>query len=267
MEPEEAKILSNLTQQLKAAVEGFSGQSNIRKQLQDLGVKVISDERLAERIGVLATLHAYVLEAAAGRAPDAILASIEEKFNTVDNILRRVAIPWGRAGDRTYFAKFMQFYEKMMSRARSKVLSVRELMSLEEAGRELLVQFSEVATNDEDEEEVDSAEDTNPPPMADLLDRSPTAWRTQRPVSYSKRLVNKFELIRVLQTYLSEEVYSRALFLCDLCFLEMDVLPSWSFSTQQQFFSTPTTPFIPGANLQPVLAPPPAEQTRKRLPE
>ena len=100
--------------------------------------------------------------------------------------------------------------------------------------------------------------------LNNLLNIGPDGWQVELPegFSFGRRLVDKSELIRVLGNYLREEVFARALFLIDLCFLEIDVLPSYTFTTQQTFFPMvggQAASITPGSHLQPLIEQPPED--------
>jgi len=193
----------SIKEKLMGLIGSFS-TTGLRDKMEELGIRVISDERLMKRIEILAELHEDILKEAEGETPEEKLEKLIDKLEQADNILRKVAVPWGRGGDRKWFAEFMKHYEKLISLARVHLTCVRDLLRAREV---------------EESEEVD---------------RAPDAWRRVKPrTSVYRRLVDKSELVRLTENYLKQEIYPYLLFLIDVSFLEMDVLPSWTIAMRK----------------------------------
>jgi hypothetical protein len=209
-------------------------ETTFRMQLDKLGIQVLHDEWLAKRINILAELHNIVIQRVTEQkteaSPEGRLKIIKMKLETVDNILRRAAVPWGRGGSRRAFAKFMEHYEILYARAREYVNAVKDLMKLKGTGEHL---GSQNAASSEAEEVSDTQTQT----IADeewLNDRSPTAWRRTPPkYAFARRLIDKSEVVRILENFLDREVFPYALLLIDISFLDPDVTPGWSITLRR----------------------------------
>lgn len=192
---------------------------SFRTKLDELGIQVMSDERLFARIDIISGLHSFVIDNVTAETPEAKFELIKRKLDITDGILRKAGIPWGRPGSRPMFAKFMGAYEKMLAKTRSHLVCVSDLLSKREVGERSTDPQEELAKMRKDME----------------IDRSEMAWRTQSPTQYfySRRHIDKSELVRVTETYLNDAPFPFALLLSDLCFLEMDVVPSWSMTLRK----------------------------------
>jgi hypothetical protein len=212
---------------LAEMMRSSSNAQNYRQTLDELGIQILSDERLADRIKILTQLHILVLTPPEKGTPEFQIQNLRDKLDLIDNIARTAAVPWGRAGDNKWFAEYMLAYEKLVARTRSYITCIEDRMQDKQPA---VWQTQHEEENEEDDalkkEELDKA--------IRRLDRSTDAWKTTKPSEYGLgRVVDKRELVRVLQTFVSDEVFPYSLFLIDVTFVQEDVVPSWAMSLRK----------------------------------
>jgi len=102
---------------------------NERDELRRIGLDILRNETLYARI--------LLLEEAVDTINNKSLP-VEERINKLDRVLRLVALPWGRGGDRPIFLKMMVYWENILKVWRDMLAYKEEVEKSEGVNREYI---------------------------------------------------------------------------------------------------------------------------------
>lgn len=97
---------------LKATIEGKKRPS-LQKTIENLGMYMLSDEKLKERLEALTALQEEISKPI--EATDAFdrVEKLRDRLNMINSTMKQAAVPYGRAGDVGMYAQAMQGWEML----------------------------------------------------------------------------------------------------------------------------------------------------------
>lgn len=87
----------------------------IEASLENLGMYLLSDDKLRERLEAIRALHEEIIKPIKTRKPLKKIEGLRDRLNMINATMRQTAIPFGRAGDVGAYAQAMQGWESLYS--------------------------------------------------------------------------------------------------------------------------------------------------------
>ncbi len=107
----------------------------VRDELKTLGLHTISDQKLEGRIVEYADFHEHIKECSEMSitlTPEAKLEMISKHVHNINAKLHQVAVPWGRAGDTSWYAEAMGGWSTIQTRSLDMITSTRIIIAKSE---------------------------------------------------------------------------------------------------------------------------------------
>lgn len=189
---------------------------DIEKRISKLGIDVVNDRKLSDRIDLIQAMHNTIEEPITETEPELRLATNRKRLLEINRALKVSAVPYGRAGEQDRYREAMHGWEILYSLS-TDIMNTVESM-LEDAKKE----------SNQPLEKSD-------PKLISVLGKDTyeklQEWKKSTLHKFSA--VNMQEVERKFESFLMVEVYPYALYIMDASYWDKDVAPNYTTVIQQ----------------------------------
>ena len=218
-----------------------ASEENVEERISRLGIDVVSDRKLSNRIQLINTLHDII------EAPIEVdnvlerLAIMRERLQAVNRGLKVVSVPYGRAGDNDMYREAMRGWERLYSVAMDVINTVEQMIQSASNSEtvETAVLDPEVA-----EQQINVLLEKGNVQASQIVQKLTEKSRTENFLVTTFK-INVEELERKLESFLQVEVYPYAFLIMDVSYYSKDVAPAYTtvIQTIGQPYINPREPY------------------------
>jgi len=222
----------SLSKKFKSFFKKKEKEKSVEETLSKLGIDVVSDKKLEERIRLINDLHELIESPILSDDPLERIGELRDRLQWVNRTLKIVAVPYGRAGEQLTYRQAMQGWEILYSVAMDIINTVEAMVKA--AGE--LEQYETVVLNSEEaEKQVQALLNNGNADAEEIVDALMEAEEHEFFATAFK--INVRELERKLESFLQIEVFPYAFLIMDISYYDKDVAPS--YTTIVQNFGAP----------------------------
>ena len=224
-----------LSKKFKSFFKKKEEEKSVEESLSKLGIDVVSDKKLEERIRLINDLHELIESPILSDEPLERIAELRDRLQWVNRTLKIVAVPYGRAGEQLTYRQAMQGWEILYSVAMD-IINTVEAMVKAASQQE---QF-EIAMLDSEQavKQVQELLDNGNADAEEIVDSLTENSEEQVQEFFATTFkIDVRELERKLESFLQIEVFPYAFLIMDISYYDKDVAPS--YTTIVQNFGAP----------------------------
>jgi len=220
----------SLSRKFKSFFKKKEEEKSVEESLSKLGIDVVSDKKLEERIRLINDLHELIESPILSDEPLERIAELRDRLQWVNRTLKIVAVPYGRAGEQLTYRQAMQGWEILYSVAMDIINTVEAMVKA--ASQQEQGQF-EVAMLDSEQavKQVQELLDNGNADAEEIVD-SLTENSEEQEFFATTFKIDVRELERKLESFLQIEVFPYAFLIMDISYYDKDVAPSYTTIVQ-----------------------------------
>lgn len=201
-----------------------TSKENVEERISRLGIDVVSDRKLADRIQLINLLHDTI--EAPIKADNVLerLNVVRDRLQSVNRGLKVVSVPYGRAGDNNMYREAMRGWERLYSVAMDVISTVEQMIQSASNSEtvEAAVLDPEVA-----EQQINVLLEKGNVQASQIVRELTEKSRTENFLVTTFK-INVEELERKTESFLQIEVYPYAFLIMDVSYYSKDVAPAYT---------------------------------------
>lgn len=204
-------------------------EKTVEQRLSKLGIDVVSDRKLEQRIRLTDLLHDELEKPIETEDPLERIEILRDRLQTVNRALKVISVPYGRAGDFDRFRFAMMGWESLYSVSMDIINTVEGMIKNVLTGQEQME--NSVLNVEEAEKTVEQLLNNGKANSKQIVQ---ALLNNSRQETYYARFLkmNVAELERKLESFLQVEVFPYAFLIADVSYYDRDVAPSYTTIVQ-----------------------------------
>ena len=213
----------SLSKKFKSFFKKKEEKKSVEETLSKLGIDVVSDKKLEDRIRLINDLHDLIESPILSDNPLERIGELRDRLQWVNRTLKVVAVPYGRAGEQLTYRQAMQGWETLYSVAMDIINTVEAMVK---AAGELEQFKATVLDSEQAEKQIQALLNNGNANAEEIVDALMEAEEQEFFATAFK--INVRELERKLESFLQIEVFPYAFLIMDISYYDKDVAPSYT---------------------------------------
>jgi len=98
----------------------------LKKQMEGMGISILSDEKLEDRLKKLQKLQEAIMEPIEAEDDEEYVTALKDRLDVLNQIIYQIAAPFARSGDFPKFSKMLHAWSRLYASASSWLLRTQD---------------------------------------------------------------------------------------------------------------------------------------------